>query len=68
MATYSYFIDGNQEVFMLLSTTDPTGDLEAWKYCKEKSHSIEFVYKTEESDEEVLARVHFIMDNEVQTF
>ncbi len=46
---------------------EPSGNLDAWSYCENKARKIEVVYKNEELDEEVLARVHFIMNNEVGT-
>ena len=36
---------------------EPSGAFDAWNYCKEKSRSIEIVYKSEDSDEEVLSVV-----------
>ena len=40
--------------------------MKAWDFCVEKSRSIEIVYRDEEDlDEEVLTRVHFNVNIEV---
>ncbi len=39
--------------------------LKAWDFCKEKSRSIEVVYRDEDLEEEVLTRVHFNVNIEV---
>lgn len=39
--------------------------MEAWKYCAEKSHSIEIIYKSSDSDDGILTKVHFIKEEKV---
>lgn len=38
---------------------------EVWKFCAERSRSIEIVYRDEEKKEEVLTRVHFAVNVKV---
>lgn len=52
-------------VISWLKYAEPSGNAAAWDYCEKKSRSIEIVFKNEETDDESLARIHFIMDDEV---
>ncbi len=46
---------------LMLFKTEPTEKniLKAWDFCAVKARSVEIVYKDDELEEEVLARVHF---------
>ena len=39
--------------------------MKAWDFCASKARSIEIVYKDDEVEEEVLARVHFNVNVDV---
>ncbi len=41
--------------------------MKAWDFCAVKARSVEIVYKDDELEEEVLARVHFNVNIDVST-
>ncbi len=58
------------EKVLLTLLIEPTEEsiLKVWDFCVENSRSIEVVYRDEDSEEEVLTRVHFNVNIKVREF